>query len=338
MPSGGTSKTVSTQELSKEQKQLLSYVLPMAKDYASKPLEMYPGSAIVGPNQTQLDARASIAGANTNLVDPLSQTSINTAKNLTGYGANQGLQGADTLMRLGDTGTAGVNLMLGDYLSGMQGRNFLQNGALLDPNSNPNLQAQTEAAMRPLTANLTQKVLPGIRSDFVGNNMFGSSRQGIAEGNAIQDYLGTAGDVSANIQANNFTQGLNAMTQMLAGGRSAGSSATGEALGAGQAGSGQFLNAALQGLSLSPGLAQLAYLPGMTMEGLGAMTQAEDQAKLSELADRFTTQQMLPIMQAQDIANLAFGFPGGPATSTASQQSNPMSSILGLLMLPFLGI
>jgi len=338
MPSGGgTSTTVSKQELSPEQRQLLNYVLPMAEEYASKPLELFPGSTIAGPTPEQLAGREYLANTAVNTLDPLSQSSIDTARMFSEGGGAAGLGSAYNLANLTGAGGAGVNYALGDYLSGQGGRQFLESGALLNPATNPVLASQTEAALRPITENLTESILPGIRSDFVGGNMFGSSRQGIAEGRAIGDYLRTAGDVASNIQNNNFTQGLNAMASSLAGGRQAGTTAIGEALGAGQGGSGQLLNAALQGLSLTPDLAQLAYTPGMLLEAVGSMGQGDAQALLSEQANRFTTQQMLPIMQAQDIANLAFGFPEGPSTTTGTQQSafDP-SSLLGLFMLPFL--
>lgn len=336
MPSGGgSSQTVTKNELSEEQKQLLGYVLPMAENYASKPLELFPGSTIVGPTEQQIAGRENIAQTATGYIDPLSKNSLDVA-NMFSTGGATGLSGANTLMGLGGTGASGVNLTFGDYLSGDPSRRFIESGALLNPATNPVLQAQTEAALRPITTNLTESILPGIRSDFVGGNMFGSSRQGIAEGRAINDYLTQAGDIATGIQNENFKQGLDAMVSSLAGGRTAMSGAIGDALSAGQAGTGQFLNTALQSLSLTPELAQLAFLPGMTMEGLGAMTQAEQQALLSEQANRFTTQQMLPIMQAQDIANLAFGFPEGPTTTTGEQNAptDIFGNLLGMMMLP----
>lgn len=338
-PSGGTSTTTTTQQLGPEQKQLINLALPKAREYASQDLELFPGSTIAGPNSLQRQGRSDVLGTARGPVRDLSNRSLATAEAFTTSGTQQGLEGVDNLLGAGSLGGAGLGGLLADYASGTPGRRFIESGALLDPASNPVLGMQTEAALRPITTRLTEEVLPGIRSEFVGNNMFGNSRQGIAEGRAVDSFLQEAGDIATGLQMNNFNQGLGAMLSSLNAGRSAATSATGAGLGAGEAGTGQALNSAIQGLSLSPSLAQLSLLPGLTTEGVGRAYQQEEQARLSERANRFMTEQMLPIMQAQDIANLAFGIGGGSSTSTGSQQPgfSPLQTGLGLMMsLPFL--
>ena len=324
---GGNSTTTSQQVLGPEQKQLLSGVIPAAENYMNTPLQQFGPSAVAGFNPTQDAARADIAGVASGTVAPLAAGSIGASQNLTNLGSAGGAYGTGNLLQAGQQGTQGLGDVLSSFNDTKGSRDFLSSGALLDPANNPVLAAQSNAAIRPITENLSEKVLPGIRSDFVGNNMFGSSRQGISEGRAIGDYLKQAGDITTNLQANNFNQGLGAMLSTNNAATGAASSGVGQGLGAGGAGTAGALDAALKSLALNPSLAQLAFLPGMTMEGIGQSEQNLAQSKLSEESQKFSTEQMLPFMQAQDVANLAFGIGGGGATSTAQQ--NP-ASFLGI--------
>ena len=337
MAGGGTSRTVSTQELAPEQRQLLGLVMPQVTDYANTPLQMYPDSTIAGFDPLQTAARQNLLDVGNNVVSPLASTAAGTAGNLASTGSSAGLAGAQGLQATGAMGAAGLGGVLGEYANNSGARNFLTSGALLDPSTNPVLAAQSEAAVRPVFQGLTQQALPAIAAQSVGNNMFGSSRQGIAEGLAMQEALKQASDITTNLQANNFNQGLGAMLSSLNTGQQVAGSGIGQALGAGEAGTSSLLNAAGQGLQLSPSLAQLAYLPGLTAEGIGQSQQQMSQAQLSEAANRFMTEQMLPFLQAQDIANLAFGIGGGTGTSTASSAGDPLQTGLGMLsMLPML--
>lgn len=337
---GGSSTTTTRQDLAPEQKQLLSGVIPIAKDYLNKPLELFPGSAIAGPTDLQTAGRAGVLDAATGTVADLTQGAT------AGIGTGQALGGAATGAGLGQLLSGGAKSGMGidNLMQGFQGaqgaQDFITSGALLDPNTNPALKGMTDAAVRPLTDNLMQRVLPGIRSQAVGGGMLGSSRQGIAEGQAIDDYLRQAGDVSTAIQNNSFNQGLGAMLQGTAQGTQMGIAGAGLAgdmsKGAATAGSDLWMKS----LGMSPEIAKLAFLPGMTMEAVGAMGQQENQARLTEQANRFTQEQMLPFLQAQDVAQLAFGIGGGSSTSTATGQnpSNPVGTALGFLsLLPFLG-
>lgn len=336
MPSpSGTTRTTSVQELAPEQRELLNLVMPNVRDYINQDLELYPDSTVAGFNPMQIEARENIASTATNTVDPLSRATINTAQNLTTGGAAAGAAGAGTLLGAGAQGAQSLADVLGEYNVNQGGRDFLRSGALLDPSTNPVLGAQSRAAIAPLEESLLENILPNIRSDFVGNNMFGSSRQGIAEGRAINDFLRQAGDITTNLQANNFEQGLGAMLSSLNSGEQAAVSGIGQGLGAGEAGTGQLFNAALESLAASPSLANLAFLPGMTLEGLGSSERQLEQSRLTEAANRFSTEQMLPFLQAQDVANLAFGIGGGSATTTANQGAafDPLSTGLSFLMM-----
>jgi hypothetical protein len=93
--------------------------------------------------------------------------------------------------------------------------NFLS-GPAMDPNSNPYLAQYADAATKPLYQNLTEQVLPQIRGQAMGSGMFGSNRQGIAEGLATQRTAQAAGEVTSGIYNEAYGQNLDAMVRNLA--------------------------------------------------------------------------------------------------------------------------
>src|SRR5215471_3040221 len=52
----------------------------------------------------------------------------------------------------------------------------------MDVNNNPALQGAIQAAIRPVTSNLNENILPGIRADAVAAGGYGGTRAGIAAG------------------------------------------------------------------------------------------------------------------------------------------------------------
>jgi len=180
------------------------------------------------------------------------------------------------------------------------GGQFLAGGDVLFPESNPALRAATDAAIRPLTENFLETILPGIRGEAITSGGLGGSRQGIAEGQASRGLLRQIGDTSASIQANAFQQSLDAM---------------------------------VKALFAAPQTAQLPFVGPAAIEAVGAQRQQFAQAQLSEQAQRFLSEQLIPFATAQDVAALAFGIPGGKVTSTATLpgQNNALGDILGVL-------
>ncbi len=239
---GGESRTVTTQELSPEQQQLLSLVIPEARKFVQNPPQQFPGSAIAPFTPNQLGAQQ---GA-------LSQA----------FGGNVG--------QVSDAAAQAQQFAL---------------GPVLFPESNPALRAATDAAIRPITEQFTQSVLPNIRQGAITAGGFGGSRQGIAEGAASQAFARQVGDTSAQIQSEAFGQGLDLFGRAL---------------------------------FAAPGTAQLGLLPAQIQEAVGIQQQQMQQRLLSEEAQRFVNAQLIPFAAAQDVAGLAFGFPGGQATSTTS--------------------
>lgn len=186
-------------------------------------------------------------------------------------------------------------------------------GPVLFPESNPALAAATEAAIRPLTEQFQNVILPGIRGEAITAGGFGGSRQGIAEGLAAQGLTRQTGDVTASIQANAFQQSLDAMTRAL---------------------------------FAAPSTAQLQFLPSTALGAVGAQRQQFGQAQLSEEAQRFISEQLIPFATAQDVAALAFGIPGGRVTSTSQLsggggdgfgQALGIAAMLAGLIVPGLG-
>lgn len=109
--------------------------------------------------------------------------------------ASQGLQ------------AAGNNLGMGNSaLSTM-----LDPNQMLNPDSNPYLGRYADAMARPIMQNLTESILPAIRSDAIGSGGYGGSRQGIAEGIAARGAAQAIGDRTAGLYSNAYGQGLNAM-------------------------------------------------------------------------------------------------------------------------------
>lgn len=87
--------------------------------------------------------------------------------------------------------------------------NFGLNAANL--NENPYFGSALDAAIRPLTEQYRETVLPGIGHSATQAGQPGSSRQGVAEALASRDYLRQVGDTSATMANNAYGQGLNTM-------------------------------------------------------------------------------------------------------------------------------
>lgn len=121
-----------------------------------------------------------------------------------------------------DTGYGAANAALGQ-LAG-QGGTFAQGGygtaqnamnqltAAGDPANNPFFQQAVQSAIRPVTEQFREQVLPGIGHGAQSAGQFGSSRQGIAEGIASRGYMDTVGDITANMGNAAYAQGLGALS------------------------------------------------------------------------------------------------------------------------------
>ena len=178
------------------------------------------------------------------------------------------------------------------------GANQFLLGDVLYPETNPALQRTIEASTRPITDDLLERVLPGIRGGAVTAGQFGGSRQGIAEGLATGRAAQAVGDTAARVASAGYDAGLEALTR---------------------------------GLGLAPTTLQGLTAPGLTTGAVGDVRRALEQAQLSERASRDLYEQTAPFLAAREVAALGAGLPGGTTTSTATLPGqNPLSAALGI--------
>lgn len=293
---GGDTTTTTVQQLSREQRELLNLALPGVRDIVANPPEPFPRSTVAGFTRTQKAGQQAALDAASQQVAPLAQTAAGGAESLQGFGIPVGLAGATAA--LGGLQPADAFL------------NFLLSGQAFSPETNPFLAQAAEAAIRPLEQSFGQTILPGIRSAALEVDQFGSSRQGIAEGIAGQELLAQEGDISSRIFSQGFSDVLGAATQAL-----------GTTQGTGVAAFESLLGEGSKSLFASPALGNLSLLPSFVEEGVGFQQQQLKQAKLTAKVDAFNLEQILPFLISQQIANLAFGVPGGTVTSTSSGSS-----------------
>ncbi len=288
---GGDTTTTTTQKLGKEQKALFNLAKPGIEGIITDPPELFPGSQVAPFTPLQLAGQQAAVATAGEQIAPLASTALGGAQQLQGFGLPVGLTGATAA--IGGLQPADAFL------------NFLLSGQALSPDTNPFLAATAEAAIRPLEQSFQQSILPGIRSEALEAGQFGSSRQGIAEGIAGQELLAQQGDISSRIFSQGFSDVLGAATQAL-----------GTTQGAGVAGFESLLGAGTRSLFAAPALGDLALQPANVLGGVGFQQRQLGQAQLSEEADRFATEQILPYLISQEVAQLAFGMPGGSVQST----------------------
>ena len=174
--------------------------------------------------------------------------------------------------------------------------NWLFSGAALDPNSNPALQATIDAANRPIFQGLNEQVLPSLRGESRTNGVFGSNRQGIAEGLASRGALDAAGTNSANIAYQGYNQGLQAM---------------------------------MQNLGLLPQTQGALTTGAQTTGAVGDAQYGLTQAKLTDARNQDLQRQLLPLSIGQELLSALGAIPGGKNISKTSSSASPASQILG---------
>lgn len=272
MGGGQQSSTQTTQQiLSPEQQRLLDPVIPVAENFVKNPPKAFGGSGVAGFDPLQQMAQQMIIGASNGMLPMLGQQQA----------------GGNALMQ-------GGGAVLGNQVGA---QNFLMSGAALDPNMNPALARVTDAATRPLIDAFQRQIMPSIANDAVSAGGFGGTRQGIAEGIAASDLQRQVGDISAQVQNNAYSQGLQAMAQLA--GQAPGSASI------------------AQGLDRMPQILNSSLLPAQLTGAVGDVRQGMTQAQLSDTIQRFVNEQMLPFAAAQDVAALAFGIPAGTTQTTA---------------------
>lgn len=252
-----------------------------------------------------------------------------------GY-VNQGIGGMGALAGQTAGGATGANAALQQLLGygaggatqqGTQGAfdamNTLQ--AAGDPANNQYFQSALQSAIRPVTEQFREQVLPGIQSAGNSVGQFGGSRQGIAEGLASRGYMDTIGDISANMGNQAYAQGLQA-TQAAGGlGQALANMGLTSSAQAGQLGQG------LAGLSgqLQSGIAGAGnQLFGTGMNSLGQMTALAPTAQDAALglANGYASFGQLPMQNIAQYLGLLNQGAGMGGTSTMNSSANTGAS------------
>lgn len=240
-----TATQSTTTTLGPEQQALFQMAFPYAQQYASTPLQQYQGSGVVGLNPTEQNAAQ------------LASTGGATAGGLA-------------------TQAAGTQAKL------------LDPSFMLDVANNPYLQAANAVTTADITRNLNENILPNVRSGATqagGMYSGGSSRQGIAEGQAVGRTSSAISDAITKANYDAYTRGLTGLQAAVA------------------------QNPNVQ--------AQQLFQPGVE-SAIGAQERVLEQARLDEEIRKFYTGQSLPFLQAQELMSLIQGMPGATTTSTAT--------------------
>ena len=200
--------------------------------------------------------------------------------------------------------TQGQNMALGAAMGPIQaqtqqalaGSQWLTSGQALDPRSNPYEQAAINAAIKPITQNFQENVMPGISNQAMAAGQYGYNRQALETNQAMRDYLQSVGSTSAGMANQDYQAGLNAMTSAL---------------------------------YSAPQIAQAGALPSEMVGAVGLQRQQMQQQAIDAAMQQYYTSQFLPLTIAQQIASMAFGMPGGG--SIGQQQGAGTSTLQGIL-------
>lgn len=255
-----TTTQETTVKLSPQQQELMDLAMPGVKQYASTPLQQYGGSTIAGFTPNE-----------------------------------QAAQDAYT------SGAAPTGGALAASAAGAQSK-LLDPSFMLDVGNNEYLKNAMKVNADAVTRNLTESALPAIASGAtMAGGMYsgGSSREGIAQGQAIGRASKAISDSNATMMMDAYNRGLTGMQTAI---------------------------------QQNPNVqAQQLFAPDV-LSSVGGQQRAMDQAQLDETVKKFYTGQYLPFMQSQDLINMVSGIPGATTSSTATGSTpkpNMISAGLG---------
>lgn len=165
------------------------------------------------------------------------------------------------------------------------GTNFLTSGAVLNADTNPYMQQYAKGAIRPIFNELKESTLPQIQGGALAAGQLGGSRQGIAEGLAVDRATQNALDTTARMYSDAY---------------------------------GQNLEAQQRGLALAPQTAQLGLLPAQTQAGVGEAQRAYEQALLNDEIRRFEYGETADWNNLAALQSMIQGNYGGTGTATST--------------------
>jgi len=173
---------------------------------------------------------------------------------------------------------------------------------VLNPESNPALQASIQSAIRPVTQAYLDPggVLAQIRSDSGAAGQYGGSRMGLAEGVAAGRYADTIGDIATNRTNEAYNKGLDVFSRTLA---------------------------------LTPSTYGAMMTPANVVSGVGAQQEgyAQNQADYEAQARQWGLN--APWAALQNYANIVYGgsAPGTTTTGTTAQPNRVVSALGGAM-------
>ena len=263
-------------------------------------------------------------------------------------------------MGLGYGQAGGVNNYLSQTLSGQNqvGYDPAAAGSVLanyqqmqgPMTGNPYLDQAVNAAQTRTAQNFNEQVMPQISLNSLGNNAFGGSRQGIAEGLAADRLQQQMGDIATQMYTGAYESGQNRALQ--GAGQQAGLStnvnlqnanqdlaaqlanqqlqqfAVGQGMGALQGGVGMGLDAARLQQATLPGYAQYGMLPTQNLLQAGNIDQQYRQQVLDDEIARWNFYQQQPFNSLNQYAQVAQPGSGG-GTTTATGPGSSTSPLVG---------
>ena len=168
----------------------------------------------------------------------------------------------------------------------LQAHNTMLDPTLLDPSRNPYFQAATQAAINPLISAYQTQIMPSIRHGAGQTGNVGSSRQGIAEGQAAKGIMGQIADTTARMSLAQQQMGLDAMGK---------------------------------GVALAPSTTSGVLPVGAnTLSNVAGQDRNLRQSILTDNVRKFMEQYNLPIETAQQIMQVLGGVPGQSSSSTVT--------------------
>lgn len=185
---------------------------------------------------------------------------------------------------------------MGQDVNGLrQGFGTLMGAA--DVNNNPYLYQAAMGATRPIVDQLTEQILPNIRSGAINTGQYGGSRQALAEGTAIGKATQAMGDMTSGMYSNAYQSGLGTLTNAL---------------------------------NMAPQQMQTWQSPYTTLNTLGGQYQADQQKQIDAATKRWDYNQQLPYQQLSDWMNILNGGANLGGTST-TKQSGGGSDAMGAI-------
>lgn len=207
-------------------------------------------------------------------------------------GRNEDELASQDLVRQAAGGQAGQ-----DWSQNVQGgfQNLLSRS--MNPLDSPEFQSAVDAAINPVRRQLQESVLPGIDSSAISSGGYGGARQGIAQGQAIDNFARQAMDTTSRLAFQTQQAGLDRGSQLLAN---------------------------------SGNIFQQSLAPAQALAGVGEAERSYEQALIDEQIARFNQEEQGGYQRLIQALGLAQGSPGGTQTVTGpGTESGGVAGALG---------